>query len=168
MSRGWRALVGVMAVGVLLSGCSGAGALQSADGEGITVCTPQDALGRVIFGVSFLQNTSSRSVMVTDMELVDAEGLVLIGGLVLDLDDPMAHYVGNEWETRGPGPVTNTEVQPGARKALTVGLQAQESGGSARAVRIAYLDQHRRHTVDTRIEMVVVPAGGKCHLTTDS
>lgn len=151
-----------LCVMLALAGCTDApAALRSIDGDA-RVCAPQNGAGRAVFGISGFENASDRVLVVSAMELRNAHGAVLIGGQILEADDPDAHYVGDDFDTMGPKPFKGGEVEPGATVFIKVALQVDPTGGSADGVHLRYLDQGREHSVDTRIAMRVAAAGLTC------
>lgn len=150
-----------------LWGCGGSiSVLESMDGTGVEVCTPQQqGTGRAVIAISEFKVTGDRDVTVTEVALVDAQGLELVGYDFGDFEDPDFRIVGYDYETHGPpAQFTETTLRAGNSYVIKVGLAAGKEGGSASAVAVKYRagDYAPVATLRTQIEMQVAAAGEVC------
>ena len=153
----------------MISGCSlllDAEGLVSLEGGTGLNCTPADEQGRASIGFSHIANQSTHSLSVLEAELVDADGLELIGLELLPPDDPYAHFVGYDYDVYGPealhGPL---EVAAGEERVVVVGLSnGTDRLGSAEGVELTYqlTNGIGTSTVQTSYALQVVPHGEVC------
>lgn len=153
----------------MLSGCSqlsGGGPLVSLeDGTGLN-CTPADAEGRAMIGFSHVANESGRSLSIVGAELIDAQGLELIGFELRQPDDPDAHMVGASYDDFGPGAFSGP-IAVGAGEELVVVVGLSNLGdelGSAKGVELTYqaAGGSGTRTMQTAYALEVAPAGEVC------
>lgn len=163
-----KALPGVAVLASLaLWGCGGSiGVMESMDGTGVEVCAPQEeGTGRAVIAMSELRVIGDRDVTVTEVALVDPEGLRLLGHDFGAFEDPDFRRVGFDYTTFGPptSPTTQT-LEAGEAYVLKVGLEGGPSGGSSPAVAISYRlnETSRVETMHTLIAMRVAAAGEVC------
>jgi len=159
-----------LAAAAVQAGCAGpalSGAVVTLDEAGSTVCSPADADGRTVFGISAIQNVSSSAVEIGDAALVDPGGMELLGLELRATDDPDAYIVGFDYDRFGPSAVALPHQMAGGETAVTlVGVRvAPGASGSADGVTLSFRGNGGGGAVETRIAMQVVPAGEVCGST---
>lgn len=171
MTRALRPPFFVVAALVLaMAGCSLAGASSAVialdDSEAVS-CTPADEQGRAVFGISGIRNASGSDAEVVGAELVNAEGLELIGLEMRPYEDQDAHLVGLDYDRYGPEALVLPQEMSGATDYVTlVGVRAEPgSSGSADAIALTFRASDGDGTAQTLIRMEVVPADGDCQAT---
>lgn len=146
-------------------GCAGPGrAVTTLDGDLATSCTPADEEGRAVFGISGMRNASVSTAEVTDVQLVDADGMELIGFELRPMDDEDAHVVGLDYDRFGPSAVVLPHEMAGGEEVVTlVGVRvAPGTSGSADAIALSFRGDDGAGEARTLVAMQVVPAGEAC------
>lgn len=164
------AAAALLAAAAMQVGCAGPaldGAIVSLDDGEATVCAPADAQGRAVFGVSSLRNVSGSEVEVSDAQLVNADGMELLGLELRPMDDADANIVGLDYAIYGPDAVALPHVLVSGESAVAlVGVRVEPgASGSAEAMTLSFRGQGGDGAVETGIAMQVVPAGAVCELT---
>lgn len=149
------------------AGCATSAAVVTLDEPGATVCSPADAEGRAVFGISAIQNVSSADVEVSDARLVAADGMELIGLELRPMSDPDAHIVGLEYDRYGPDAMALPQSIEEAEAYVTLIAVRVEPGasGSAEGVSLSFRGSDGSGEVQTLVSMDVVPAGDACQMT---
>lgn len=152
-----------------LAACSMTGASSAVvaldDSEAIS-CAPADEQGRAAFGISGIRNASGNDAEVVAAELVDAEGMELIGLELRPYADQDAHLVGLDYDRYRPQAVVLPQSLSGASDYVTlVGVRVPPgSSGSADAIALSFRASDGDGTTQTLIRMEVVPTDAACRL----
>ncbi len=160
------ALVGIIALGSLVLWLSFDRPLRTG-GVPSKVCVPVPSQGLAAFG-DVIHNDSARELVITGVELVNADNLIHTDSYLMVIDETTNGAVlgaGStaldspkdvaEWKHRtrlgqvvlGPGESANVIV--------ALSLENPETNGASEALRIAYADGIRRLTADTTLKMLL-------------
>jgi hypothetical protein len=121
------------------------------------VCTPITNDGTTAFANDDLVNSSAEEVTITNVSLVDSNGLTLLGASVTS-----DHFVGGAY----PSPSTPLMVvAPRSTATLAIGvtLEASRSRGSASAVKVTFKTASGATGTTTTVNSIsTVEAGKTC------
>lgn len=168
-TRSVLSFVGSAVLASLASGCAGQfgpGTLVVLEEGSGLICTPADEHGRAMFGVHHVKNESSSTVNLVDVELIEPDGLELLGVDLLPQDDPHANVVGGDYEIFGPEVFSDwIEIGGGEQRVAVfgVGLTAEQAGSTA-GIKLLYstFGMTTRGAAETAFTFQVVPFGQVC------
>lgn len=143
--------------------------LGYADGRAV-ICLPVPAEGSAYFGEDTVTVVGDDPATITGIELIDAEGVILSGAMLMDPEDGVVGY-GHEadiatyedmpesWADRVPA--VGETLQPRVERNLILLLEPTgEPLGSALAARITYEADDRVYQQQTHISMLL--SSGDC------
>lgn len=151
------------ATGCGLVGGRGALSVVGDPGDSSAVCTPQDEEGRAVISLDLLRNDGSGAVTVSELVLVNADGLRIIAAGTYDVEDDPPYSGVNSYEGRnGPEGFEFDAVESGQTVELTLVLEALPAGGHADAVEVVYSSGRSQRSVQTTMSVELAPAGEWC------
>lgn len=131
-----------------------------------TSCTPSQEDGRLGISVVQARNTTSGVATITGVELLDAEGLEVVGFALRAEDEPDASFVGLPLEEMGSTPsVAPVDLAPGASAFVAVELETTTTGGAhVGGIRVQYTVDGRfgAGSVDFGMDVTTPPDGETC------
>lgn len=154
-----------VALGLLsLAACGAASSdALSSPGSDATVCVPVGSDNLAVIGLDALVNDGEEPATVTGIELVDADGIELVGGtLVLNEGDDA---VTGAWTGGEEGRVDQTYAPVAPEEQVTVQVTVRmmaKAEASAEALRVSYESGGDQGTVETKTSILLAPAGAVC------
>lgn len=123
------------------------------------------------FGQALLKNTTQSDVTLESAELIDAQGLEIVGAAIVPSDKKANGLVWSQWPPAYPGAeetlkeegqsVPGAVIKPAQTWFLWVGVRARTGAGSSGAVRVNYLHDGQELQQEVRYSLQIV-AGKTC------